>query len=238
MKMKKIFKVFSLMIAAVVIGSVFSSCGHVTESSSVSDSSDSSASESESGNEIEASFVITLYSNYAPITCENFEKLVKEKFYDGLTFHRIVDGFMAQGGEAKDDSKEPDTIKGEFINNGVDNRLSHKKGIVSMARLGNDNDSASSQFFICFSDDYSSTLDKNYAAFGKVTEGMENVEKLQTVKRTTNSLGENATPVYPVTIQKAEMIDNDENGNHRVKFTITFTPDDESKDTSSSESAE
>ena len=236
MKLKKFFKAFSLMVAAVMICGVFASCGHVTESSSTTDTTNSS--KSENSNETEASFVITLYPKYAPITCENFEKLVKEKFYDGLTFHRIIDGFMAQGGESKDSSKEADTIKGEFINNGVDNKLSHKKGIVSMARLGNDNDSASSQFFICFTDDYSSTLDKNYAAFGKVTEGMENVEKLQTVKRTTKSIGEEAEPVYPVTIQKAEMIDDDENGNHRVKFTITFTPDNGSESSSAAESAE
>ena len=88
------------------------------------------------------------------MTCENFEKLVKDGFYNGLTFHRVVDGFMAQGGDPKGDGTggSDETIKGEFSLNGVENKLSHTRGVVSMAR-SQEFDSASSQFFICYSDD-------------------------------------------------------------------------------------
>ena len=104
-------------------------------------------------------------------------KLAQEHFYDGLTFHRVVDGFMAQGGDPNGDgtggSKE--TIKGEFSANGVENSLSHTRGVVSMARAS-DMDSASSQFFICYSDK-DTFLDGQYAAFGMVTEGMDVVDE-------------------------------------------------------------
>ena len=113
----------------------------------------------------------------APITVTNFVKLSKEKFYDDLTFHRIIDGFMIQGGDPKGDgtggSKE--TIKGEFSDNGVKNPLSHTRGALSMAR-SQDNDSASSQFFIVQSD--STYLDGQYAVFGYVYEGMDIVDQI------------------------------------------------------------
>lgn len=169
-----------------------------------------------------SSFIITLYPDKAPITCENFESLVSSGFYDGLTFHRVVEGFMAQGGDPQGTGMggSDKTIKGEFSSNGVDNDLSHTRGVVSMAR-SQDPDSASSQFFICYSDDCVQ-LDGNYAAFGKVTEGMDVVDRFLNVKRTMNDMGEKATPVDPITITKAEMIDKDENGNPRVKFTMDF----------------
>ena len=110
---------------------------------------------------------IELYPDIAPISCANFEKLVKQGFYDGLTFHRVIDGFMAQGGDpdgtGAGGSDTP--IKGEFSSNGVQNDLSHKRGIVSMARTQDPN-SASSQFFICYSD-ACVQLDGDYAAFGR-----------------------------------------------------------------------
>ena len=113
----------------------------------------------------------------APITVENFIKLAQSGFYDGLTFHRIMDGFMIQGGDPDGNgtggSKE--TIKGEFAKNGVDNPISHVKGTISMAR-SNDPNSARSQFFITVAD--STFLDGSYAAFGKVTEGMEVAEQI------------------------------------------------------------
>lgn len=113
----------------------------------------------------------------APITVENFVGLVQDGFYDGLTFHRIMDGFMIQGGDPNGDGTggSDETIKGEFSSNGVDNPISHKRGVVSMAR-SNDPDSASSQFFIVQSD--STFLDGDYAAFGYVTDGMEVVDKI------------------------------------------------------------
>ena len=108
----------------------------------------------------------------APITAANFIKLAKDGFYDGLTFHRIMDGFMIQGGDPLGNGTggAKDTIKGEFSKNGVMNPISHVKGVISMAR-SNAPDSASSQFFITVAD--STFLDGSYAAFGRVTEGME-----------------------------------------------------------------
>ena len=123
---------------------------------------------------------IELYPEIAPISCENFEKLVRSGFYDGLTFHRIIEGFMMQGGDPKGDGSgdsEP-TIKGEFKANGVENSLSHTRGAISMARLSYDYNSASSQFFIVQTDNHVTSLDGQYAAFGYVTEGMEIVDRI------------------------------------------------------------
>lgn len=120
---------------------------------------------------------LELYPNLAPVTVDNFISLVNKKFYDGLTFHRIMDGFMMQGGNAWGTEKESlaKTIRGEFKENGYDNPLSHTKGVISMARADNPN-SASSQFFIV--DEDSIFLDGKYAAFGKVTSGIEIVDKI------------------------------------------------------------
>ena len=118
-----------------------------------------------------------LYADTAPITVTNFVNLVNQGFYDGLTFHRIIDGFMIQGGDPKGNGTggADKTIKGEFSQNGVENKLSHVRGTLSMAR-SQDMDSASSQFFIVQSD--CTYLDGQYAAFGTVTEGMELVDKI------------------------------------------------------------
>ena len=118
-----------------------------------------------------------LYGDLAPITVNNFVKLAKDGFYDGLTFHRIIPGFMIQGGDPNGNGTggSDQTIKGEFSANGVQNDLSHTRGVLSMARA-NDPDSASSQFFIVHAD--SPFLDGNYAAFGKVTEGIEIVDAI------------------------------------------------------------
>ncbi|MBR1456439.1 MAG: peptidylprolyl isomerase, partial [Oscillospiraceae bacterium] len=113
----------------------------------------------------------------APITVANFVKLAQAGFYDGLTFHRIMDGFMIQGGDPDGNGTggSDERIKGEFKQNGVDNPISHVKGVISMARA-NDPDSARSQFFITVAD--ATFLDGSYAAFGHVTEGMEIVEQI------------------------------------------------------------
>ena len=117
----------------------------------------------------------------APITCANFEKLVGEGFYDGLIFHRVIAGFMIQGGDPQGTGMggAKENIKGEFRANGVENPISHKRGVISMARAQNYN-SASSQFFICHAD--STFLDGQYAAFGKVVEGMDVVDRIASVK--------------------------------------------------------
>lgn len=121
---------------------------------------------------------LELYGNLAPITVENFVKLVKKGFYDGLTFHRVISGFMIQGGDPEGNGMggSGENIKGEFAVNGVQNSLSHERGVISMARGGYSYDSASSQFFIMHADD--ERLDGQYAAFGRVTSGIETVDSV------------------------------------------------------------
>lgn len=118
-----------------------------------------------------------LYPNIAPITVENFVKLIEENFFDGLIFHRVIPGFMIQGGGYSSDGqhKDTDSIKGEFDGNGVPNSLKHTRGVLSMARTMFPN-SASSQFFIMHAD--APHLDGQYASFGMVTDGMDVVDKI------------------------------------------------------------
>lgn len=122
-----------------------------------------------------------LYPEAAPITVENFVKLVKDGFYDGLIFHRVISGFMIQGGDPQGTGMggAKDKIKGEFLANGVNNPIKHTRGVLSMARSQMPN-SASSQFFIMHKD--SPHLDGQYAAFGKVIEGIEAVDRIASVK--------------------------------------------------------
>ena len=165
------------------------------------------------------SFIITLYPDVAPITCENFENLVSQGFYNGLTFHRVIEGFMAQGGDPQGTGMggSDQTIKGEFSVNGVENTLSHQRGVVSMAR-SMDYDSASSQFFICYAD--CSSLDGSYAAFGEVTEGMEVVDSFLQVDRAMGGDGAMSAPTKPIIMETVELIDDDANGNPRVQVTM------------------
>ena len=142
---------------------------------------------------------IELYPETAPITVKNFEKLVSEGFYDGLIFHRVISGFMIQGGDPTGTGYHgsDENIKGEFLANGVVNRLSHTRGVISMARSQNP-DSASSQFFICHED--ATFLDGNYAAFGKVTKGMEVVDAIADVE--TNAMDK---PLEPQVMKKVTL---------------------------------
>ena len=130
----------------------------------------------ENGKEIK----IELYPDVAPATVENFLNLVKDGFYDGLIFHRVIPGFMIQGGcpQGTGMGGPGHTIKGEFAANGVKNDLRHTRGVLSMARSGNPN-SAGSQFFIMHAD--APHLDGQYAAFGKVIEGMDVVDEIAAV---------------------------------------------------------
>ncbi len=148
------------------------------------------------GNKIE----IELVEKNAPKTVANFEKLVKEGFYDGLTFHRIIPGFMIQGGDPQGTGMggAKDNIVGEFKLNGVENNLKHTRGVISMAR-SQDPNSASSQFFIMHAD--APHLDGSYAAFGKVVSGMEEVDRIANVKT-----GMNDKPLQPVVIKKMYLI--------------------------------
>lgn len=125
---------------------------------------------------------LELYPDKAPITVDNFVKLVKKGFYDGLTFHRVISGFMIQGGDPKGNGTGGPgyEIKGEFASNGwKTNDIKHKRGVISMARAMNP-DSAGSQFFIMHAD--APHLDGQYAAFGKVIEGIETVDEIAAVR--------------------------------------------------------
>lgn len=148
--------------------------------------------EMENGKEMK----LELYPEKAPITVANFEKLVEEKFYDGLTFHRVISGFMIQGGCPKGDGTggPKDKIKGEFSANGVPNGLKHTRGVLSMARAMDPN-SAGSQFFIMHRD--APHLDGQYAAFGKVVEGMEAVDEIAACETDYND-----KPLKPVVIKR------------------------------------
>ncbi len=143
---------------------------------------------------------IELDTEAAPITCENFLKLVKSGFYDGLTFHRVIPGFMIQGGcPLGTGTGGPGwTIKGEFAANGVNNPIKHTRGVVSMARSMDPN-SAGSQFFIMHHN--ASHLDGQYAAFGHVVAGMEEVDKIASVVTDWND-----KPRIPVRMAKVEEI--------------------------------
>ena len=140
---------------------------------------------------------VELDADTAPITVTNFVKLAQEGFYDGLTFHRIMDGFMIQGGDPNGNGTggSDENIKGEFSNNGVENDISHTRGTISMARA-NDPDSGSSQFFIVQSD--STFLDGDYAGFGHVTSGMDIVDKICKDAKPTDNNGTIPADEQPV----------------------------------------
>ncbi len=141
---------------------------------------------------------LELYPEIAPITVENFIKLVKQGFYDGLTFHRIIPGFMIQGGcpDGNGMGGPGWQIKGEFASNGVKNPLKHTRGVISMARSMMPN-SAGSQFFIMHED--APHLDGQYAAFGKVIEGMDVVDEIAQTPT-----GFQDRPLKPVVMKKVE----------------------------------
>ncbi len=148
---------------------------------------------------------LELDASTAPITVTNFVKLAKDGFYDGLTFHRIIDGFMIQGGDptGTGNGGSSEEIKGEFSSNGVENNISHTRGVISMARAQNPN-SASSQFFIVQKD--STYLDGDYAAFGHVTKGMEVVDKIATSVKVEDDNGTVLKENQPI-IEKVEIVE-------------------------------
>lgn len=152
--------------------------------------------EMENGGRIE----VELYPEVAPITVANFEKLVKSGFYDGLTFHRVIAGFMIQGGCPNGNGMggADENIKGEFAANGVKNDLKHERGVISMARSRHP-DSASSQFFIMHAN--APHLDGQYAAFGRVVSGMDVVDEIAAIPTDWND-----KPKVAVRIKKASLI--------------------------------
>jgi peptidyl-prolyl cis-trans isomerase B (cyclophilin B) len=145
-----------------------------------------------------------LYEDVAPITVANFEKLANSGFYDGLTFHRVIPGFMIQGGDPEGDGTGGPgwTIKGEFASNGVKNDLKHTDGVMSMARTMIP-DSAGSQFFIMVAD--APHLDGEYAAFGKITKGLDVAHKIAEVERDFSDM-----PLEPVIMKSVKVEDVEE----------------------------
>ena len=147
---------------------------------------------------------LELYGDIAPITVKNFIELVRSGYYDGLTIIRVQPGFVIQGGDGPD----VPAIKGEFLANGVENNLSHGRGVISMARTSV-YDSATSQFFICLSDDCKYSLDYRYAGFGIVTEGMDVVDAIVNEvpnEAFLNNMGFLASE-YQIVIESAKVID-------------------------------
>ncbi len=150
--------------------------------------------------------VFELYPQYAPETVENFVRLVDTGFYDGLTFHRIIKGFMVQGGDPRGDGTggSGNPITGEFASNGfTQNTLSHTKGVISMARTPYPN-SATSQFFIMDGD--ITSLDGDYAAFGKLIEGEDTLRAIADTPVGPNRVGEMSVPQRPVVIKRAVLL--------------------------------
>ncbi len=144
-----------------------------------------------------------LYPEIAPETVKNFETLAKDGFYDGLIFHRVIPGFMIQGGDPTGTGMgDPGhTIKGEFAANGFENNLKHTKGVLSMARAM-DPDSAGSQFFIMVED--APHLDGQYAAFGKITEGLDAADKIVHTKRDISDKPMEKQAMKKITIEEME----------------------------------
>ena len=150
--------------------------------------------------------VAELYPEYAPFTVQNFVNLAKEGFFEGLIFHRVIPGFMIQGGgyDAELTHKEVDAIKGEFAANGfLQNTLKHTRGVLSMARTSDPN-SASSQFFIMHAN--APHLDGQYAAFGKVVEGLDVIDDIANVPTTTKMWMYQDCPVEDVVISSIEVL--------------------------------
>ena len=189
-------KLFTYLLCATLFSALLTGCGAKKQDTAQTDTSGTELTESENSSasekeedyleglhhvEIEVqdygTIVLELDADTAPVSVTNFIRLAREGFYDGLTFHRIISGFMIQGGDPKGNGTggSDQTIKGEFSENGVENDISHVRGVISMAR-SKDPDSASSQFFIVHED--SLFLDGNYAGFGHVTEGMEIVDSI------------------------------------------------------------
>lgn len=198
-------KVLSICLAALLVLSL-AGCGKTSVVGITTTSKTPAANEESQGvgthhAEIDiqdyGTITVELDGDIAPITVQNFMDLANDGFYDGLTFHRIISGFMMQGGDPNGNGTggSENTIKGEFSANGVENSLSHTRGAISMAR-SQAYDSASSQFFICHAD--STFLDGQYACFGYVTDGMDVVDAVCEAAQPTDGNGTIPADQQPV----------------------------------------
>lgn len=201
-------KTLKLIVTLIIMSLALTACTKEKASEETKEKVDTTHRKVQMEMEDGGKMVFELYPEYAPITVENFVKLSERGFYNGLKFHRIMKGFMAQGGDPKGNGTggSDETIKGEFSDNGFDqNELKHVKGVISMARSNNPN-SASSQFFIM--DGEGSFLDGKYAAFGKLIEGEDTLDKIinTPVNRNPNT-GEVSMPKEDVVIKKVTVLE-------------------------------
>ncbi len=201
---KSIFKKTTALLLAVICTISFASgCSKTEKSGTESTGKPQVQIEMENGDKM----VFELYPEYAPETVSNFVSLAESGFYNGLTFHRIIKGFMIQGGDPKGDGTggSEKTIKGEFSGNGfAQNTLKHTRGVISMARSQSP-DSASSQFFIMHAD--TESLDGQYAAFGKIIKGEDVLDKIADTPVTANPMsGENSVPAETVKIKTVTVL--------------------------------
>lgn len=173
-----------IILSLILVLSIFTACGNSGSGEATAPAAEQNTTDTQSEEPLplkHAEIIIKDYGtvkleldpNEAPVTVDNFVKLASDGFYDGLKFHRIMDGFMIQGGANPDVVLEP--IPGEFASNGYENNISHTEGVISMARTNQPN-SATSQFFITVADD--TFLDGEYAAFGHITEGLDICKKI------------------------------------------------------------
>lgn len=199
--MKLIKPIFALLLAVLLFTSALTSCSKKNDALEKVTVTEEKTNYVAIQVEDHGTIVVELFPDVAPITVANFQKLVGDGFYDGLTFHRVIENFMIQGGDPNGNGTggSDEEITGEFTANGIANNLSHVRGVISMAR-SDDPDSASSQFFICHAD--STHLDGSYAAFGRVIYGLDVVDSIATVQ--TNYM--NNKPVKAVTIQSIDFV--------------------------------
>ena len=209
------FSILSIALALVLAcsGMIFSACGNTHTTAQGSGKATEAVTEAETNADITpvaegakaiidvkdyGKITVELYPDIAPITVSNFVTLAKSGFYDGLTFHRIMEGFMIQGGDPLGNGTggSEQNIYGEFAANNFENNLSHTRGVISMARNGFDYNSASSQFFIVHED--STFLDGQYASFGKVVDGMDVVDKIATDAKPVDDNGTIPSSKQPV----------------------------------------
>ena len=207
-------RIIALMLTSLMLVFCFSSCGAPKYEDLDMSTINSLDGVTESDEETDyvmlkikdhGTIVIRLFPEVAPETVKNFKKLVSEKFYDGLIFHRVIETFMIQGGDPEGTGYggSPDKIFGEFDSNGFENNLPHIRGVISMAR-SNDMNSASSQFFICHKSDTCASLDGDYASFGYVIYGIEVVDSVASVD--TNSKNK---PLTDVVIESIRFVNVD-----------------------------
>lgn len=216
---KKVFGTVAMILVLTLLTVGMTQCGEEMELPSFDEIEGYTASEEKTdyvrmnitwtdkkGNLKGGSIIVQLRPDIAPITVANFQKLVSEKFYNGLTFHRVYPGFMIQGGCPKGDGtgNAGSYITGEFAANGIQNNLLHDRGVISMARGSNSYDSASCQFFIMH--ESNAGLNGQYAAFGYVVHGLENVDAITQIELSYNSMGELASPVEDVIIHSATFV--------------------------------